>query len=76
MGKAGASRRGGCRTVDQGRGTPVESMASCRKMVIEILNYSGFIFSAVGSWAEVFLFSMDFSVPELLGLCCRKHIFD
>ena len=29
--------------VDRGRGSQVESMASRRKMLIEILNYSGFI---------------------------------
>ena len=29
--------------VDQGRGGQVESKASCRKMLIEILNYRGFI---------------------------------
>ena len=33
----------GCRAVDRGRGSHVESMASRREMLIEILNYSGFI---------------------------------
>ena len=44
-------------------------------MLLEILDYCGFIgvivlpsLSAVGSWEEVFLFSMDFSVPELFGV--------
>ena len=31
------------RAVDQGRGSQVESMANRRKMLIEILNYHGFI---------------------------------
>jgi hypothetical protein len=61
---------GGCRAVYQGRGSPVESMASHRKMLIEIINYSGFtvlvvtIFpslSAVDSGEEVLLPSMDFT---------------
>uniref|UniRef100_A0A674A137 L1 transposable element RRM domain-containing protein n=1 Tax=Salmo trutta TaxID=8032 RepID=A0A674A137_SALTR len=43
MGKAWASSCGGCSAVVRGRGSQVESMASCRKMLIEILNYSGFI---------------------------------
>ena len=34
---------GGCSAVVWGRGSQVESMASRRKMFIEILNYSGFI---------------------------------
>ena len=34
---------GGYRAVDLGRGSQVESMASRREMLIEILNYSGFI---------------------------------
>ena len=34
---------GGCRAVDRGRGSHVESMASRREMLIEILNYSGII---------------------------------
>ena len=59
--------------MDRGRGSQVESMASHRTMLIEILNYSGDLsvvtvflsLSAVGSWEEVLLFSMDFSVPEL-----------
>ena len=33
----------GCRSVDRGRGSQEESMASRREMLIEILNYSGFI---------------------------------
>ena len=33
------------------------------------------IFSAGGSWEEVFLFSMDFTVSQnFLSLCCRKQI--
>ena len=43
MGKAWASCCGVCSAVDRGRGSQVESMASRRKMLIEILNYSGFI---------------------------------
>ena len=46
-------------------------MASRRKMLIEILNDSGFIsgdsvsnLSEVGSWEEVLLFSMDFTVSQ------------
>ena len=59
-----------CRADDQGRGSQVESMASRRKMLLEILNYRGFIgddnvsLSAVGSWEEVLLFSMDFTVSQ------------
>ena len=34
---------GECWAVDQDRGSQVESMASRSKMLIEILNYSGFI---------------------------------
>ena len=33
----------GCRAVDRGRGSQVESMASRRKMFIEIHNYRGLI---------------------------------
>jgi hypothetical protein len=43
MGEAWASCCGDCRAVDRGRGSQVEGMASRRKMLIEILNYSGFI---------------------------------
>ena len=46
-------------------------MASHRKMLIAILNYSGFIsgdsgsyLQCSGSWEEVFLFSMDFTVSQ------------
>jgi hypothetical protein len=48
-------------------------MASRREMLIEILVCRGFIggkcflTSAVGSWDEVLLFSMDFSVPKHLS---------
>ena len=31
--------------------------------------------SAVGSWEEVLLFSMDFSVPELFGVCATRCKF-
>ena len=43
MGKDWASCCEGYRAVDRGRGSQVESMASRRKMLIEILNYRGFI---------------------------------
>ena len=43
MGKAWASCCWGCSAVDRGRSSQVESMASRRKMLIEILNYGGFI---------------------------------
>ena len=34
------------------------------------------IFRAVGSWEEVFFFSMDFtSVPELFGVCVAGSTF-
>ena len=46
-------------------------MASRRKRLIEVIDYRRFIggdnvsnLSAVGSWEEVLLFSMDFSVPK------------
>ena len=57
-------------SVDWGRGCQLESMASGREMLIEILNYSGFsgvVFPrlrAVGSWEEVFLLSMDLTVSQ------------
>ena len=41
--EAWASCCGGCRAVDRGRVSQVESLASRRKMLVEILNYSGFI---------------------------------
>ena len=34
---------GGCRAVDRDRGSQLESMASRRKMIVEILDYLGFI---------------------------------
>ena len=43
MAKTWASCCGGCSAVARGRGSQVERMASRRKMLIEILNYSGFI---------------------------------
>ena len=43
VGKVWASGCGERRAIDQGRGSQVESMASCRKIIIEILNYCGFI---------------------------------
>ena len=51
------------------RGSQVESMASHRKMLIEIIVDLSVVtvfpsFSAVGSWEEVLLFSMDFTVPQ------------
>ena len=62
---------GGCRAVDWGRGSHVESMASCREMLIEILNFADISvvprfpsLRAVGSWEEVRLFSMDFTVSQ------------
>ena len=61
----------GCRAVDRVKGSQVESMANRRKMLTEILNYRGFMtvfpsLSAVGSWEEVLLFSMDFTVSQNL----------
>ena len=38
-GRLGQVALGGCRAVDRGRGSQVESMASCRKMLIEMINY-------------------------------------
>ena len=69
MGEAWASC---CGTVDRGRDSQVESMASLRKMLIEIIVDLSVVtvfpsLSAVGSW-EVLLFSMDFSVPEFFGV--------
>ena len=63
---AWASCCGGCRALNRGRGSQVESMASHRKMLVEMFNYCGFIgsLSAVGSWEEVLLFSMDFTVSQ------------
>jgi hypothetical protein len=58
MAGAWASFCGGCPTpaVDRGRGSQMESMASCRKMLIEILNYSGFmtVFPSLSSVPELF----------------------
>ena len=72
-----ASFCGGCRAVDRGRGSQVESMASHRKMLIEILNYSGFIggdsvsspqcSGHLGGGAQTL--QGFYSVPELLGVC-------
>jgi hypothetical protein len=56
MGEVWACCSERCRAVDRGWGSQVESMASRRKMLVEILNYCGFIggdsdsLSAVGSW--------------------------
>ena len=58
-------------------------------MLIEILNYRGFMvtvfpsLSAVGSWEEVFLFSMDFTVSQNFleleiqdaNICLKKLAF-
>ena len=73
---------GGCRAVDRGRDSQVECMASRREMLIEILNYSEFIvvtvfpsLRAVGSWEEVLLFSMDFTVYTTpLRLVCSSRL--
>ena len=56
---------GGCQAVDRGRGSQVESMASRRFSIIVDLSVVTVFPSlrAVGSWEEVLLFSMDFSVP-------------
>jgi hypothetical protein len=43
MGEAWASCCGGCRAIDRARVSQVESMAIRRKMLIEILNYSGLV---------------------------------
>jgi hypothetical protein len=43
MGEAWAGCCGGCRAVDRGKGSQLESMDSRRKMLIEILDYSRFI---------------------------------
>ena len=43
MGEVWASCCGGCRAVDPCRGSQVESMASRKKNIIEILNFRGFI---------------------------------
>ena len=66
-----ASCCGGCRAVDRGRGSQVESMVSHKKCLLKfsiIVDLSmGTVFpslSAVGSWEEVLLFSMDFTVSH------------
>ena len=71
MGDAGASCCGGCRPVDRGRGSQVESMASLEKCLLKfsiIVDLSVVTvfpsLSAVGSWEEVLLFSMDFTVSQ------------
>ena len=67
---------GGCSAgsaVDLGMGSQVESMASRRKMLIEILNYSGFISSDSVSSPQcsgqlgggVLILQGLYSVPEL-----------
>ena len=62
---------GGYRAVHRGKGSQVESMASRRKMLLKfsiIVDLSVVTvfpsFSVVGSWEEVFLFSMDFTVSQ------------
>ena len=73
MGKAWASCCGGCSAVDRGRGSQVKSMASRRKMLIEILNYSGFIGGDSVSYPQcsgqlgggVLILNGLYSVPEL-----------
>ena len=71
MGEAWASCCGVYRAVDRGRGSQVESMASRRKCLLKfsiIADLSGVTvfpsLSAVGSWEEVLLFSMDFTVSQ------------
>ena len=69
IGEAWASCGEGCRAVGRGRGSQVESITSRRKMLIEIVNYRGFIGGdrvsyPQCSWEEVFLFSMDFTVSQ------------
>ena len=75
MGKAWASCCGWCGAVDRGRGSQVEIMASCRKMIIEILNYSGFIGDDIVSYPQysgqlgggVLILHGLYSVPKLWG---------
>ena len=43
MGRLGEVAVGGYRAIDLGRGSQVESMASRRKMLIEIIDYHRFI---------------------------------
>ena len=66
-----------------GRGSQVESMASHRKMLIEILNYSGFISGDRVSYPQcsrqlgggVLILHGLYSVPELLRLCVAGSKF-
>jgi hypothetical protein len=68
-GGLGQVSAGGCRAVGRGSGSQLESMASRRKMLIEmIIDLSVMTvfpsLRAVGSWEEVLLFSMDFTVSQ------------
>ena len=65
-----------CRAVGRGRGSQVESMASRRKcllkfsIIVDLSVLTVFpILSAVGSWEEVLLFSMDYIIPDIFGVC-------
>ena len=85
--EAWASCCGGCRAVARVRGSQVESKASRRKMLFEILDLSVVTvfrsLSAVGSWEEVLLLSMDFTVSQNFlefvlqdgNLCLKKLAF-
>ena len=83
MGTAWASCCGGCSAVDRGRGSQVESMASRRKMIIEILNYSGFICGDSVSYLQcsgqlgggVLILHGLYSVPELFELVLQEANF-
>ena len=61
----------GCRAVNRGRGSRLESMASRRECLLKfsiIVDLSVVTvfpsLRAVGSWEEVLLFSMDFTVSQ------------
>ena len=65
MGKAWASCCGMCGAVDRGRSSQVESMASRRRMLIEILNYGGFI--SGDRWKPSCELPSDASLPDELN---------
>ena len=58
---------GGCRAVDRGRGSQVESMAIVDLSVVTVFPS----LRAVGSWEEVLLFSMEFVLQDA-NFCLKK----
>ena len=83
MGKAWASCCGGCRGVDRGRGSQVESMATRRKMLIEMIDYRRFIGDDSVSYPQcsgqlgggALILHGLYSVPKLFGISATGGTF-